>query len=346
MILPVREAIRRNNMKKHMIICIIFLLIVGEFISGFFTNDLFVHANQTLFDDMPEWKQGTIWTYAIDKIHIEFTDDFYPGLSINVDGSMANLPLKVEEVTSETYELSFKTKINGFVAVKATLQDFSIEGKCKTGWLYKPTIQGEAIVRKNDLALEKLNIQFSGCFVTRLSKPFPLLALRTPIRISISTECVPPFSLIDFPILEEKQWNLTQTSITVDGNIRSFWFKPLNFAHRLARLFSLIPEEFMNLSDIINDFLPVVDIGTFLKTLLGTNNVGLPDTSFYCSSYDTISVSAGNYDVYNISCFDGLIYYYYAPEIGNFAKLSGNLEYLIPFIDTIDMELISVKTGL
>ena len=331
--------------KKGLIFGII-CLFIGAGIVPHILGSNSIHARNTeMTDDVPEWEKGTVWTYSIDDIVIEISDDLYPGLTLNVQGSISDLPLRVEDVTSDTYELSFNAKIQGEVSVETSIHDITFKGVVKSGWLLKPTISGLAIVRKSDLALEQLTLQFSGSFLARFSKPIVLPALRVPVKISLSTEFSTPCSVIDFPLSVGKAWGISETVITLDGEIQSIWLRPLNFIHKIARLLNLIPEEFMDISDMINDLLPVIDIGDALEILRGSNSIEIPETPplFYCASYETINVPAGSYDAYKIVFPMDTGYYCYAPEAKNIVKIEGNVQQLIPYIENISMELLSIN---
>jgi len=321
-------------------------LFIGASIVPHILGSNSIHAKNTeMNDDVPEWEKGTVWTYSIEDIVIEISDDLYPGLTLNAHGSISDLPLRVEDVTSDTYELSFNAKIQGEVSVEASVPDITFKGVVKSGWLLKPTISGLAIVRKSDLALEKLTLQFSGSFLAKFSKPIVLPALRIPVTISLSTEFSTPCSVIDFPLSVENFWGIPETVITVDGKIQSIWLRPLNIIHKIARLLNLIPEEFMDISNIINDLLPVIDIGDALEILKGSNSIEIPETPtlFYCESYETINVPAGSYDAYKIIFPMDMGYYCYAPEAKNIVKIEGNVQQLIPYIENISMELLSIN---
>ena len=330
---------------KGMVLVII-CLFIGAGIVPHILGSNSIHAKNTeMNDDVPEWEKGTVWTYSIEDIVIEISDDLYPGLTLNAHGSISDLPIRVEDVTSDTYELSFNAKIQGEVSVEASVPDITFKGVVKSGWLLKPTISGLAIVRKSDLALEKLTLQFSGSFLAKFSKPIVLPALRIPVTISLSTEFSTPCSVIDFPLSVENFWGIPETVITVDGKIQSIWLRPLNIIHKIARLLNLIPEEFMDISNIINDLLPVIDIGDTLEILKGSNSIEIPETPtfFYCESYETINVPAGSYDAYKIIFPMDMGYYCYAPEAKNIVKIEGNVQQLIPYIENISMELLSIN---
>ena len=330
---------------KGMVLVII-CLFIGAGIVPHILGSNSIHAKNTeMNDDVPEWEKGTVWTYSIEDIVIEISDDLYPGLTLNAHGSISDLPIRVEDVTSDTYELSFNAKIQGEVSVEASVPDITFKGVVKNGWLLKPTISGLAIVRKSDLALEKLTLQFSGSFLAKFSKPIVLPALRIPVTISLSTEFSTPCSVIDFPLSVENFWGIPETVITVDGKIQSIWLRPLNIIHKIARLLNLIPEEFMDISNIINDLLPVIDIGDTLEILKGSNSIEIPETPtlFYCESYETINVPAGSYDAYKIIFPMDMGYYCYAPEAKNIVKIEGNVQQLIPYIENISMELLSIN---
>jgi len=299
----------------------------------------------SLSNQVPEWEKGTIWTYAVDEIDIEFSDDTYFDLTVSVHGMISEIPVIVEAVTEESYTLSFESKLQGEVSVETTIQSIPIKGLVKNGLIMNPHLQGSVIIRKSDLAIEEITLQFSGCFVARFSKPLVLPALRVPLKIEVSTQFSNPPSVIDFPIEIGNIWGITETTLSVNGKIESICLRPINFIHHLARFLNLIPSEFMETSDLLNDILPDLDIGQILMLLQNTNTFDIPETSsvFLCTSYEPVNVPAGVFASYKIQLPVNSTTLYYSPEIGNIVCIEGNIQQFLPYVENISMELISIQ---
>ncbi len=333
----------KNNIK---IISIFFIaLFVGTVYISYAEPTLSQAQHSINIENAPEWQEGTIWTYQLDQINIEISEETYIDLTLSVNGGLTEIPLTVEKVTDDHYELSFDTKIEGEISVETTLNSIPLKGIIKNGLLMKPTITGMAIVQKEDLGLKEVTIQFSGCFVTRISKPLLLPAIRIPLSIEITTEFSTPCSLINFPISIDDSWGIPETTITVDGKISSIYLRPLHFIHRITRFFQLIPDEFTETSDLINDLLPEPDIGEILMILQDSNTFEITETPelVYCSCYETITVPAGSFDSYKIELPAESGFYCYSPTAKNIVSIQGNIQQFLPYIEDIKMELVSMK---
>jgi len=296
-----------------------------------FKNSLNTVDDISLDDDVPTWEKGTTWTYKLEEIIIDIEDeDNFPGVIIHVYGKIDNLPLKVAEVSDNSYKVTFDTRINGNCYVDVNQGEISIKVE---GELIRTKLKGDITFRKSDLGIEKVNIQISGTLTAKISKPISLPALRFSANMEVNAEMSVPYAILDFPLNTEKSWGFPPTSISLDGTIKSPYLRLFNVMHGLARIFNLIPDELKEISDITTELLPVIDIGKTLELLGVPNPLDVPEIPpiFSCSNQETIDVGAGTFDAYNISVIGGLGNMYYAPEVGT-------------FIDNINAELIKVES--
>ena len=101
----------------------------------------------------------------------------------------------------------------------------------------------------------------------------------------------------------------------------------------------------------LEQFLPVIDISEVLESYGYPSAMAIPEVEesfrralFICSDQKTVSVPAGAFNVYEISILSGMGDIYYSPEVGNIVKFSGYLGNFIPYMDNIDLELVSVSS--
>ena len=175
--------------------------------------------------------------------------------------------------------------------------------------------------------------------------------------IDVEVDFSTPFPIIDFPLNTSKFWGLPSVNITFDGTIESTWLKIFNTLNNIIRIPGIIeiiaaltdsdPAMLHEVSDILKDIIPVINIGYVLNEYLGVENViHLPQIPiiFMCNSTENITVDAGGpFNAYNISVLGGLGNIYYSPEVKNIVKIEGNFEDILPFISNINAELISYE---
>ena len=138
----------------------------------------------------------------------------------------------------------------------------------------------------------------------------------------------PWFDLIDrINNIAQRRWNLVEILLKIIGELIG---TPID------------PEMVKQLSDILADILPVVDIRHVLTTYVGfPPDFSFPEVPdiFFCNNTETITVCAGSFFVYNISVVGGLGSMYYAPDAGTIVKITGRFQDIIPFVNDITLEL-------
>ena len=281
--------------------------------------------------DVPVWEVDDQWVYKIDNITINVNksgNDFYMYLQ------MDELPLTVIDMTSSSYFLEFETSVTGNSHVYADLGDGPIDATIDLPTL---TITGYVEVDKATLGIQAITFNLNGRFwINIINQPylefqFPVLPFK--ITSNVLSDFTLPVSMLTFPLNTSMMWNSTATNMTMNGEVRSPWFY---LFHIVNIIYPFMPPE-------IGSLLPVVNIQEAF-TALGTNNTfGIPQIpgAFYCLTTEEVSLPGGTYDAYNISILYGKAQCYFAPDAGSIVKLTGNLQEIIPYIQNINMELIS-----
>jgi len=325
--------------------------------------DHFIENNEmgsSLYDDdVPIWEIGNTWTFKVDDINLEISDEnLSENFTIQLHGGIDSLPLEVVDDTGDSYQVAFQATIIGYFFVDIDLGDGPIN---ITGELEDTTIEGSILFNKSDLGVKQVDVSISGKLsIVVNEQPYGNFSFFPEIPVSATitadAEFDPVYPIIDFPLNTSKFWGLPAVNITFDGTIESIWLRIFNGLNKLIRLPGIIeliaalthtdPEMFHEISDILLDILPVIDIGYVLNEYLGVENVihlpGIP-IIFMCNSTENITVPAGTFNAYNISIIGRLGNIYYAPEVKNIVKIEGNFEDVLPFISNINAELISYE---
>jgi len=336
-----------NNMKSKMVGILICVMLLTTFLAvaqnvenktiKHVTNDKYT----VLFDDdVPVWEVGDQWIYRINDIDVDFNED---NQSLQIHLEIAELQLDVTDDGGDSYILGFSGKISGTcdagfdfgdgpVRINVTLESTSISGDIK--------------IEKTNLGMEEINAFVEGRLIIHVfEQPYvelPFSIPEIPIRgeIDLNVDLENSFAILDFPLNTSKIWNLSATNFSVDGEIRSIWLYLLNFINKIAAIFGfeLLPEEIAGL-------LPIIDIGDALDEVDIGNTFEIPEIpyAFACFNRENITVEAGTFDAYNISILGGIASCFYAPEAGNVIKIEGNLEELLPYVTSINMELIETN---
>ena len=284
-------------------------------------------------EDVPVWDIGNQWTYSIDDIDLHFNST--SGI-IDMHLTMDQLPLTVDSMDETTYTLGFTTAISGNAYVNMDLGDGPID---LTITFSNLKLQGDMSFEKTTLGITGLTGVFDGRFWVKINEqpylPIPWLPT-FPVKLKVSdftSQFSTSLTPLMFPLNDSMLWNLSSTNVSVDGIAQSPWFY---LALLINTFYPVLPPELAAL-------LPIIDIQDALNTIGIPTPLTLPmiEGAFYCLNTEPVTVPAGTYNAYNITIFDGMAHCYYAPDVGNIIKLTGNLEELIPFITNINMELLS-----
>jgi hypothetical protein len=314
--------------------------------------------------DVPVWTVSNRWKYRIDNITVHYRGMNNSTFSMNVH--IDDLELHVVNDTGPTYQVEIPpTNITAELAMGVNES---------TG--YGPTnislvvnnclIKGTLWVNKSDLGIKQIQITIKGNSTIKIYEfpftiTFPFLGKTIPpltlpfnkFNISTALDFSAPFIFTKFPLNISDNWGTPATNITLQGTISSRMLNIINCKNRLIRLFHLVPliarllkmspEHLQKFSDTLFDILPVIQIDYVIQQYLHVTNTfefpAIPG-AFHCNNTENITVPAGAYDVYNISALYGMGYLYYAPAAGTIIKMQGRFQDIIPFITSLNMELI------
>ncbi|MFW6149139.1 MAG: hypothetical protein ACOC6D_04705 [Atribacterota bacterium] len=292
-------------------------------------------------DNVPTWNETDSWTYKIDDINFNF--DIGENSSINMHIQIDNLPMDVKADTGDAYDVKFSAKIGGNYSINIEQDNSTIDVE---GRLLGTRIEGDIFFTKTELGIKKIDATLSGILTVKINEllesPIPEIPFPIPIPATIDTilDFSTPYTLLDFPLNTSKMWGLPDTNFTLNGEIRSIWLNIINLINNIATAL-----ESPILDSEIADLLPVVDIQKALEAYGMNNTFRIPEipSIFSCNNTEPVEVPGGTFDAYNISIAGGLGKIYYAPEVKNIIKISGELEEVFQYITDIDMELIDYK---
>ncbi len=207
------------------------------------------------------------------------------------------------------------------------------------------TIQGTLQVEKSTLGIKNVTVSFDNQKLTfniieqpYIPLPEWLHVISAKFTSNIDVNCDVSVALLSFPLSTGMYWDLVATNFSVNGKLQSFFLNVLNFINNFAKLFGkdFLPVEIAGL-------LPIIDFNEALTTFLGANVFQIPGFAglFYCPATESVSVPAGTYDAYNITLMGGIGQLFYAPAAGNIIQLKGNFQDFLPFVQSIDMVLLS-----
>jgi hypothetical protein len=354
----------KNEMNKKIIGISILLLLMTSFLTtaqNVNIKSLNHESNEidTLsFDEvnLPVWEVGNSWNYKVDEIIIDFEEiDF----SIHIEGNIEDLALEVDKVTEDFYDLIFSADISGSYEFNTDLGDGPIN---ITGELRNTQIQGTITYNKTDLGFSNVNLIITGKLTVKIvEQPYYDLSflpdIPIPATIILNIELSNPYPIIKFPFDIGSNWGLPATNFSLSGTIDSPWLKLANFLNNIIRIPGIIPllatilktDKYLleNISDVLHDILPIIDIEYVLNEYVESGNVfSIPEVPpiICCIGKDNITVPAEQdpFEAYNITLIGtdfGNIYY--SPEVGNIIKITGNFKDVLPFVSNINAELIS-----
>lgn len=317
-----------------------------------------------LFDvcEVPDWKVGNKWIYDVENIIVDFEE---PDLSVHLDASVDDLTFEVQTVSDHFYELSIEAEISGsymFDTFLSIVDDqVNITGPVNiSGNLAGTTIDGTITYNKTDLGIKQIHLEISGRLTVQvdeqpfLDRSLSFLNVPIPVDIILDIELVTPFSIIKFPLDILTFWGLPASNFSLSGTINSPWLRFANFVNNLIRIPGVIPvlaivskkdpDTLRDVSDILKDILPTIDIEYFLTEYLGRNYFEIQETEpiILCLTKDNITVPASPtpFEAYNISLLgSSFANIYYSEEVGNIIKITGNFQEAIPSVSNINAEL-------
>ncbi len=334
-------------MKTKIIVVLITTLLLATFFSvaqpplQFKKQNIQNQSMQTLFDDdVPLWEIGDYWTYRINDYIINIEEG---NRSIIAIIQISDLTLEVVDDSGDYYNLSVDATVSGNCDIYADMGDGPIN---VTVELPPSELTGSMLIQKTNLGFKHIDLFIEGRLMVYVWEqpyfdlPFELKDIPIPGDVSLEVEFEEPLAFLDFPLMENKTWNLSENIFTISGQVRSFWLYVIDIINRILEIvgYDLLPPE-------VDILLPILDLEDAMK-VIGINNtfkiLSVP-YAFFCNSTEQITVDAGTFSAYNISVIGGLGRYYYAPDAGFIVKMQGNFEEITPNLKNIDLELIDTN---
>lgn len=257
------------------------------------------------------WEKDDTWTFKSTKLKISSEDT---GLSF--EGSLSDVILKIVDESSNFYSASITGDLDGSFEIENNNIIFS-------GSFQKTKIDGTIVFRKTDFALKDITGEIKGTIIISND----LLPFNIPFTfgMSLDSRIEPELAFTSFPLEIGNRWGNPETTISVDGTIKSIYFRIANFVNNIAKIGGnqIIPSEYAQL-------LPVIDISELCEVLEIENPMIVAEyaDTFRCIDYETITVDAGTFDTYkifadlNYGSLDIIVNYYYAPDVANIVKFS------------------------
>ncbi len=305
---------------------------------------------------VPDWEIGDYWRFRVDTIQVDYQEE-NSSTELHVTFYTDDMTLTVIEDSADRYVVSLQAILHG----DGTLYYVSDEGPIDmTVTLPEAEVKGSVVFNQSNLGINQGSLQLTGTVKVKFNEqpflPVPLPTIPIPATIDTTIMSSTPYTIIEFPLNDSKNWSLPATNISIDGTIESVWLKILYYINNFIRnhwsLVNLIapvlgidPAMIQAISDFLAnpDILPIIKIGPALEILLNTSSIEFPmlESIFQCYFLETITVPAGTFSVYNISVADGIGSLYYAPDAGMIIKASGRFNDVLPYITDLNAVLIS-----
>jgi hypothetical protein len=302
-----------------------------------------------LDDGVPDWVEGTKWTYEVNDI--DFSLHEIEGRDIDIHMAAGDIILEVTAVSENNYETEFIIE-EGDIDISLNLD---LGGDTSpivlTGHLMGGSADGTITWDRTNLGITRIETEFVGKIdLASLPFEFPrfleiiLNFIPSAITIQMQADFNASYPILDFPLETGKSWGLPALGITLDGTAESFLFRLVRIANILASLVGLrfLPPEIARL-------FPVIDISDLLDALNMSNPVTIPQVinpvyhdihMFSCSSQETISIEAGTFSAFKIPLVREIGLVHYSPDAKNIVKVTGNFGEIVPIIDNITLELV------
>ena len=259
------------------------------------------------------WSIGNKWEYCFDEISFTLDQDI---TFLDLQGNIPSVTFEIEKETDEFYEMSFGGSLNG---------DFNIvfSGMELQAQLSKTALSGNVLISKSNHGIKKIDGYIDGRIRFPELLPIPI---SFKFNADMTIEFKSGFKYIDFPIYDQKEYDIQSSEMTINGNLSSRLLNLLNIVNNIASLFGkgFLPENICAL-------LPTFDFGEALNIFIGNNTLMMPCLSSLQVNETTINVEAGTFSGYNITTLD-IGGFCYAPAVENIVKI----DISAPFITTLN----------
>ena len=316
---------------------------------------------QLSFDevDVPIWEVGDSWTFNIaDMEFVIDNENLSENLTIIINAQIGDLVLIVTDDSGDTYEVEIdQTPIEGDFYIETDLGDGPVK---ISGTLEDMSLFGILYFNKEDLGITQFEGFIGGDLIVNIEEQpyfdrsiFPKIPIPVAITIEIGMET--PFPVIQFPLNSTFGiWGVPALNASIGGTVESIWLNIFDFINQKVRKWGLIgpvsnflgvdEQSIQDVSDMIDDILPIIDIEYVINEYLGVDNVfSTPEIPFmfFCNDTVEITVPAGTFECFEIMVAGGIGTIYYSPEVKNIIKMEGNFGDALPFLNGIDAELMS-----
>lgn len=260
-------------MKAKIIVIILLMLIISSYTS------IAGNQNNLSDDDVPTWNIDDSWTYTINDFTIDVEGLYLTG---NID----TLTWTVVNTNDNVYTVDFTGRLNCVYNFQMD-NDTEVNGRLRERF---NRLTGTIEFSKSNLEICSVSAEIKGLTIARISTfPIPLpLPFRIDVDIGISSS---GFPLYQFPLYEQKTWDMPNITTTVDviiGDLFGIITYPLNFEMELPYVENL----------------------------------------FVCNEKEEIDVEAGTFEAYKIALLHELtgLHYYYSPSVENLVKIDFHVE--------------------
>ena len=235
----------------------------------------------TNFDDpVPTWDVGDTWTYTFNNFIVNYT---YYDLKIFINGRIDDFKWTVVDTSGTDYLVEFTGEITAdSYELNLPFQSriINIIGSIKPS---KTSLSGTIVFTQSDLEIKDLSAELKGVVGAKID-PIPF-SIPIPFKITMDASLSSVFPIFDFPLSDDKYWDLPGLDITSNVNIGGL-FGFIKFPITLTTSYSWIP------------------------------------FAFHCKPKVDVTVEAGTYSAYNVeSTFFDMFDYYFAPSAGNLVKI-------------------------
>ena len=303
----------------------------------------------------PTWSVGDSWTYTLDTIDLDLTG--IEGRGITLQLSSGDIILEVTDVTSDSYITSIKA--NDMDVTFGAEFDFHIVNReninIPTVSFDNINIDGEIVFDKENLGIKNMDLGLIADLVENLDNIEDILGMQLPgfvdsiapfmsipAEIDLNVAFENPFELLNFPLENDKQWDIpaNQITVSIDGSIESIWLRLLSFVNKFV---TIVPPEFaqylpnVDISEVLNDF----GIDTIYEFETPEINPALIEETpiFMAKGTENINIEAGSFNAVSIPIFENNAHMYYSESEGNIIQLTGYLSEYIPIVEDINLEL-------
>jgi len=267
-------------MKKHMLLILICMMLMIPSIPA---NEITTYEkinidtnkrniDQGIVEDpLPVWNNNDQWIYTLD-FSFSMQEE---GYDISVNLYIGTLEFKVIEITEDAYRIQLEGSVGGNFHIDVESIP-SISGSLK-----QTQLQGIAIVEKNNLGMQYIDLDIDG----KLS----ISIIPIPLELDITMDFQPSYSPYEFPLYVGKEWIVNGSTIAVEGRLKLLG---------ISSLFPGMPDEIE---------VPPMDIYITQNTAI-------------CSEKRNMTINAGLFETYNITIGDSNRVFY-SPVAGNFISI-------------------------